>query len=198
MKTEYQIINMRNYFSVLAAAMCFSAMSVSAQSASENNYWADDAIKASAIVYAGANVLEPAPIYGAAIGLNCYFLRAEFEIGGSWIDPGASFSRKQMLYFSPSFGLAHTFQKKYEVYLMSSWINWGSTVLEGADNNHCGHDVFEKDLFHWRLKAGTNIAISKRLFVNVDVSYMFPKSNTGGGYIYYDNLSVRAGIGYRF
>ena len=86
---------MRNYFSVLAAAMCFSAMSVSAQSASENNYWADDAIKASAIVYAGANVLEPAPIYGAAIGLNCYFLRAEFEIGGSWIDPGASFSRKQ-------------------------------------------------------------------------------------------------------
>ena len=90
---------MRNYFSVLAAAMCFSAMSVSAQSASENNYWADDAIKASAIVYAGANVLEPAPIYGAAIGLNCYFLRAEFEIGGSWIDPGASFSRKQMLYF---------------------------------------------------------------------------------------------------
>ena len=189
---------MRNYFSVLAAAMCFSAMSVSAQSASENNYWADDAIKASAIVYAGANVLEPAPIYGAAIGLNCYFLRAEFEIGGSWIDPGASFSRKQMLYFSPSFGLAHTFQKKYEVYLMSSWINWGSTVLEGADNNHCGHDVFEKDLFHWRLKAGTNIAISKRLFVNVDVSYMFPKSTTGGGYIYYDNLSVRAGIGYRF
>lgn len=113
---------MRNYFSVLAAAMCFSAMSVSAQSASENNYWVDDAIKASAIVYAGANVLEPAPIYGAAIGLNCYFLRAEFEIGGSWIDPGASFSRKQMLYFSPSFGLAHTFQKKYEVYLMSSWI----------------------------------------------------------------------------
>lgn len=180
----------------IAAAMCFPAMSVSAQSASEN-YWADDAIKASAIVYTGANILEPAPIYGAAIGLNCYFVRAEFEVGGSWIDPGASFSRKQMLYFSPSFGLAHTFKKKYEIYLMSSWINWGNTVLEEAENNHCGHDVFEKDLFHWRLKAGTNIAISKRLFVNVDVSYMFPK-NDKEGIIYYDNLSIRAGIGYRF
>lgn len=189
---------MRKIILSLAAAMGFSAMSVSAQnSASENNYWADDAIKASAIVYAGANVLEPAPIYGAAIGLNCYFLRAEFEIGGSWIDPGVSFSRKQMLYFSPSFGLAHTFQKKYEVYLMSSWINWGNTVLEEAESNHCGHDVFEKDLFHWRLKAGTNIAISKRLFVNVDVSYMFPKDNQEG-HIYYENLSIRAGIGYRF
>lgn len=183
-------------FSFFVVAMCFMAATVSAQSA-KSEYWKDDAIKASVILFSGANVLEPAPIYGAAVGLNCYFLRAEFELGGSWIDPGYSLSRKHLLYFSPSFGVAHTFKKKYEVYLMSSWTNWGSTTLKDAPINNCGHDVFDRDLFHWRLKVGTNIAIHKKLFVNADVSYMFPKSKSTG-IVYYDNLMIRLGIGYRF
>lgn len=181
---------------ILAAIIMGMVISAKAQNASEN-YWSDDAIKASVIAFSGANVLEPAPIYGAALGLNCFFIRAELEFGGSWIDPGASFSRKNLFYFSPSIGVAHTFAEKYEVYLMSSWTNWGYTTLEEAPNNHCGHDVFEKSLFHWRMKLGTNINFTKKWFVNTEVGYMFPKSEEAG-YIYYDNLSVRVGIGYRF
>ncbi len=181
-------------FAVMVMGMAISA---SAQNANRNDYWSDDSVKPSVIVFSGANVLEPAPIYGAAVGLNCYFLRAELELGGSWIDPGAT--RKNLLYFSPSIGVAHTFAERYEVYLMSSWINWGYTILEGAPENNCGHDVFEKDMFHWRVKLGTNINFSKdkRWFVNAEVGYMFPKP-TDSYHISYDNLSVRLGVGYRF
>ena len=183
-------------FLFIAVIIIGMVVSARAQSVSKN-YWSDDAIKTSVIAFTGANILEPAPIYGAALGLNCFFMRAEFELGGSWIDPGASFSRKNLLYFSPSIGVTHTFAERYEIYLMSSWINWGYTILEEAPNNECCKDIFEKDLFHWRLKLGTNINFSKRCFANAEIGYMFPKSKETG-YIYYDNLSVRVGVGYRF
>lgn len=180
-------------FLLLMFAVMMTAASVSAQS----DYWKDDRLKASVIVFSGANVLEPAPIYGAALGLNCYFLRAEIEFGGSYIDPGYSFGRQHLMYFSPSFGLAHTFRDNYEVYLMSSWTNWGLTVLDDSPANKCGHDVFEKDIFHWRIKAGTNITVWKKLFANAEVGYMFPK-HYGEGQTGYKNLTLRVGIGYRF
>lgn len=180
---------------ILMFAVMMAATSTRAQA--QSDYWKDDRLKASVIVFSGANVLEPAPIYGAALGLNCYFLRAEIEFGGSYIDPGYSFSRQHLMYFSPSFGLAHTFCDNYEVYLMSSWTNWGHTTLKDAPNNQCGHNVFDKDIFHWRIKVGTNITLWKKLFANVEVGYMFPKSEKSG-YVQYDNLTVRAGIGYRF
>lgn len=180
----------------IAAIIMGMVVSAHAQSVSKN-YWSDETIKASVIAFTGANILEPAPIYGAALGLNCYFMRAELELGGSWIDPRASFSRKNLLYFSPAIGVAHTFAQRYEIYLMSSWINWGRTTLKDAPNNNCGHDVFEKDLFHWRIKLGTNINFHKDWFANAEIGYMFSKSEQAE-YIYYDNLSLRIGIGYRF
>ena len=182
---------------LVAVIIMGMVVSASAQSATRSDYWQDDRLKVSLIGFAGVNVLEPAPMYGAALGLNCFFMRAEFEFGGSWINPGASFSRKNLFYFSPSLGVAHTFAERYEIYLMSSWINWGYTTLEESPNNNCGHDVFNKDLFHWRMKLGTNINFSKRWFANAEIGYMFPKSKEAG-YIYYDNLSLRVGIGYRF
>lgn len=169
---------------------------VHAQSVSKN-YWSDDTIKASAIGYVGANFSEPAPIYGAALGLNYYFVRAELEFGGTSIDPGMGFSKRSFFYFSPSIGLSHTFAKRYELYLMSSWINWGYTILKEAPNNECGRDVFDTDFFHWRVKLGTNINFYKKWFANVELGYMFPKAERVG-YVRYKNLSLRVGVGYRF
>jgi len=154
----------------------------------------DGSLRASLLAYGGYNFLEEAPAGGVAVGLNLYCLRAEVDLGFSSIDtPSLDQKHHNLMFFSPSVGVS--FGNKFEFYAMVGCINWGSISTRAV--TECGKDKFSSDLFHWRLRAGSNIMVSRKIFVNVDLSYMIPK-DAKDGYVYFDNLMLRAGVGYRF
>ncbi len=181
---------------ILVVAMVTTIVAVQAQ---EYTSWKapkddPDLLRASVLAYGGYNFLEKAPTGGVALGVNCYCLRAEVDIGVSAIKtPTLDRKRHNLMYFSPSIGVA--FGDKYEFYGMVGYTSWG-TILT-TQITECSKDKFSADFLHWRLKVGSNIMVSKRLFVNAELSYMIPK-NPEFGYVYFENLMLRVGVGYRF
>lgn len=150
-------------------------------------------LKASVILYGGYNILEKAPAAGAAVGLDVNFIRAELDIGWSYLDAYSVPVRKHLAYFSPSVGFAYG--KKVQGYIMAGCTTWG--VVESAGVTHCAENKFSSDLFHWKVKAGANVMVSRKFFINADLGYMFPK-DAKDGYLYYENLTLRIGAGCRF
>lgn len=185
---------MKNNIIFLIVVCLLTTTKLSAQMTEGALFCPKGEVKTSAMLFCGANVLEPAPVYGAAFILNCSYVRAEIEVGGSYIDLGFPFSRKHLVYFSPSFGLAYHIRNICEIYLMASWINWGTTELSDVPEEP---GRFKRNRAHGRIKAGTSFDIGKKMFANIDIAYMFPRGDKEG-YRDYDNLTVRAGVGYRF
>ncbi len=187
---------MKKIIFIVVAAMF--ALTTAAQAQNYKSWKAPkdepDLLRASALAYVGYNFLENAPMGGVALGLNCYCVRAELDFGFSSLKtPTLEKKRHSLGYFSPSIGLS--FGDKYEFYGMVGFTTWG--YIATTEVTECAKDKFHKDLVHCRLKVGSNIMISDKFFVNVDLSYMIPKSSEVG-YVYFDNLALRAGIGYRF
>lgn len=179
--------------------MAILAISVPAVQAQGYTSWKapkddPDLLKFSILAYGGYNILENAPLGGIAVGFNCYCIRAEADIGFSSLETPTLATKKHYLaYFSPAIGLA--FGDKYEFYAMVGFMNWGYVLTTKV--TECEGDIFSKSLLHCRLKVGSNIMVSKKLFINADLSYLIPK-NAKLGYIYFDHLALRVGIGYRF
>jgi len=148
-------------------------------------------LQAQVLAYGGINVLETAPLAGIAVGMEVNFIRAEFDLGWTYLD--TRLKRKNFVYFSPSVGLA--IGKKVRGYLMAGLTTWG--YVRTPEAGKCGNTKFLADELYGKLKAGADIKINRRLFVNVDIGYMFSKK-AAVGYDDFDNLSFRAGVGYRF
>lgn len=179
--------------------MALIAISVSAVQAQGYTSWKapkddPDLLKFSILAYGGYNLLENAPLGGVALGFNCYCIRAEVDFGCSSLKtPSLATKHHKLAYISPSIGLS--FGDKCEFYAMVGFMNWGYILTTSV--TECQKDKFSKSLLHCRLKAGCNFMVAKKIFINADLSYLIPKDSVSG-YIYFDNLALRLGVGYRF
>lgn len=152
-----------------------------------------DVLKVSAIAFGGYNFSEQQPLGGFAVGLNAFCLRAEVEIAWTQLDSYVSTSPKRFICFNPSIGVS--VGNKHEFYAMFGYTNFG--YVQTTEVTECRKDRFLSDLVHLKTKAGCNFALGKRFIINAELAYVIPRPERTG-YVYYKNLAVRTGIGYRF
>ena len=150
-------------------------------------------LKVSANAFGGYNFLEKQPIGGFAVAFNAFCFRAEVEFSWTQLDTYVSENPERFMCFNPSVGVS--FGNKHEFYAMLGATNFG--FIETTEVSECSKDRFYSDLFHLKTKAGCNFALGKRLFINTELAYILPK-HENAGYVYYQNLALRAGLGYRF
>ena len=176
---------------IIMFALLMSVASVSAQSKFiEDTNWK---LHCSPTLYGGYNFLENTAITGVAIPIYVNFLRAELDVGYSYLN--TYLGHKDFVYFSPSIGLQYG--NKVRGYLMFGWTNWPHLIKVGAPNYECPGDRFYSDLIHAKLKCGLEVVLTKKLFLNVDLGYVF--TSKGDDYHqYFDNFALRTGIGWRF
>lgn len=140
--------------------------------------------------YGGYNFLEKAPLAGGTVAVDVNFIRAELDYGWSYV---MAPKRRDFTYFSPSIGFV--LGRKSQVYLMGGFTGWPYVIKKGY--SECQYDVFNAKLFHFHVQLGTNIALGKGVFASVRAVYVIPK-NRQESCINYQNLALRAGIGYWF
>lgn len=171
--------------------LLMSVASVSAQSKFiEDKDWK---LHCSPTLYGGYNFLENTAIAGVAVPIYVNFLRAELDVGYSYLN--TYMGHKDFVYFSPSLGLQYG--NKVRGYLMFGYETWPYITKVGALNYECPEDRFYSDLIHAKIKCGLEVVLAKKLFLNVDLGYVF--ANKSDLYHqHFENLALRTGVGWRF
>ena len=165
-------------------------------SSSAQSKWIEDSdwkLHVAPTVYGGYNCLENAPIAGVALPFNVNFIRAELDLGYTYLN--TYLGHKDFMTISPSVGVQYG--NKVRGYLMYGFTNWAYIVKVGCPNNNCPVDRFYSDVFHHKLKGGVEVILTKKLFLNAEVSCLI----TDGSDVYFEkfgNLALRAGLGWRF
>ena len=165
-------------------------------SSSAQSKWIEDSdwkLHVSPTVYGGYNCLENAPIAGVAIPFNVNFIRAELDLGYTYLN--TDLGHKDFPTFSSALGVQYG--NKVRGYLMYGWSTWAYITRVGAPGSNCPNDRFYSDLFHHKIKGGVEVVLTKKLFLNAEVSYLFSKGSSVY-YEMYDNLALRAGLVWKF
>lgn len=165
-------------------------------SSSAQSKWIEDRdwkLHVSPTVYGGYNCLENAPIAGVAVPIYVNFIRAELDFGYTYLN--TYLGHKDFMTFSPSIGVQYG--NKVRGYAMYGWTTWANITKVGAPNSKCPTDRFYSDLFHHKIKGGVEVILTKKLFLNAEVGYVFSRESSTY-YENFSNLSLRAGLGWRF
>ena len=137
----------------------------------------------------GYNFMENVPLAGGAVGVQFWGLRAEIEAGWTPFNLPNGLNKKDFCYISPMIGYSYGFS--HNLYAMIGVTNWGYV------DTHLGEPLFRQDIMRPKIKIGGNLFVSKHIFINVDLSYMFPKQ-MNECCINYKGFDLKGGIGFKF
>ena len=87
--------------------------------------------------------------------------------------------------------IGYCYGYNHTVYAMAGITNWGYTDL------YYEEPTFQQDVICAKIKVGGNLFISRHLFVNLDLSYLFPK-RMSDYCLTYKGFNLQGGIGFRF
>ena len=176
---------------IIMIVLLMSVASVSAQSKFiEDTNWT---LHCSPMVYGGYNFLENTALAGVAVPIYTNFIRAEIDLGYSYAN--TYLGRKSFVCFSPTLGIQYG--GKVRGYLMFGCTNGAYIEKVGAQYYDCPTDKFFSDLFHMKVKCGVDVLLTKKLFLNVDLGYVFA-DNSDDYYQHFENLALRTGVGWKF
>ncbi|MBQ2810981.1 MAG: hypothetical protein IJF12_02305 [Alphaproteobacteria bacterium] len=137
----------------------------------------------------GYNFMENVPLAGGAVGVQFWGLRAELEAGWTSFNLPEGILKKDFCYISPMIGYSYGFNHK--LYAMVGFTNWG--YVDYYDKQ----PMFKQDIICAKIKVGGNLYITEHLFVNLDLSYLFPK-HMDEYCLTYKGFNLMGGLGFRF
>ena len=137
----------------------------------------------------GYNFMGNVPLAGGAVGVDFYGLRAEIEAGWTLFDMPAGVPKKDFCYISPMIGYVYGFN--HNLYAMVGFTNWGYTDLYDPE------PAFKQDIIRGKIKVGANLFVTRHVFINLDLSYLFPK-RMDQYVITSKGLNLCGGVGFKF
>lgn len=139
-------------------------------------------VKGSCLLFGEYNFIEKTPLAGTALCCNIGYIKGSVECGWSYL---SKFENKNHFYFI-AFSVGPQIGNKTKFYAQIGGITWS--------------EYYENDFYtnNWRIRAkiGTDIYLSKKLYLNTGVNYIIPyrKSTAENS----DLLSLSMGLGFRF
>jgi len=178
---------MKNF--ILIGLLLFAPISVMAQYPDWEQFSSDikekpswNEVKGSYLLYGGYNFLEKTPITGVQLCCNIGYLKGDIELGWSYI---LKQQAKNHFYYV-AFSAGPQIGNKTKYYALLGVITWSGFLK----NN------FYSDIWRARLKIGSDVFLSKKVYLNVGIGYIFPCRNVS--YEYSKLLSTQIGLGFRF
>ena len=134
----------------------------------------------------GYNVLEKQPITDLVLNADIGIVRGRLELGLGILPFPTDADRQYFKYLAHSIGLVGG--EKHLFYALVGATPWGGA--EKKDDKL----IFKNDVWHAKVEGGTDLYLSDRLLLNLEIMYMFPRANEGS----FKNLCLRGGLGIKF
>ena len=177
---------MKKYYIITIILLFISIISINAQS--YENKKID--LKYDFSANLGYNVAYNGVIFGAKIGFEFLFLRADVDISGNYLD--YSLNLENFTTFSPAIGFFYG--KFYKVYALIGFQNYA--LIQHSVINGSQKDYFRSDHIYGITKVGYQHTIDGRFFLSFEAHYLFCKQKSVN--TYFPNTNIRIGVGYRF
>lgn len=141
--------------------------------------------------YGSYNFAEKTPNAGAFFSVAAYNMMAEVDVGWAKLDyPGEDF-----LYLNPSIGFYYG--DTFRAYALIGITNWGEYDF--------WDEHFNTGKVYCKLKAGVDLPLSKKLFLNLNWQYIINDEDHHGPHhgpsddrLRFKHNALAIGIGYRF
>ncbi|MBQ8870552.1 MAG: outer membrane beta-barrel protein [Alphaproteobacteria bacterium] len=172
---------------IIIISIFLSSVSLCAQSYEDKQ---KNDIKYDFSVNLGYDITNNGAILGAKIGFEFFFLRADIDICGAYLDHPLNFEK--ITTFSPSAGFFYG--KNYKVYALIGFQNYA--IIQPRIVNEIQTNYFRLDHIYGVTKIGYQHTFDERFFLSLEAHYLFCKQKET--YTYFTNTNVRIGVGYRF
>lgn len=146
------------------------------------------------IARGGYNFFENTPLACGSIAMQLYYFRTEMEVGWTYF-PLPDNSDEHFCCVSTMVGCSY--ESTHSVYAMIGLANWGNAAINTDKPNL----YVLKSMMRGKVKIGCNLFMTKRLFFNMDLNYIWPpltKHPTQEIFTAYTGLNLTIGLGVRF
>ena len=139
-------------------------------------------VKGSCLLYGEYNFYEKTPLAGVELCCNIGYIKGGVEFGWSYLSHDGI---KNHFYYV-AFSAGPEIGNKTKFYAQVGGTTWGEYVDKD----------FYSNMWRVRLKIGTDIYLSEKIYLNIGANYLIPyrKDDTDNSKMF----SVRMGLGFRF
>ena len=139
-------------------------------------------VNGSFVMCGGYNFLEKTPISGVGLCCDIGYIRLNTELVWSYI----SHEENNNHFYYVAFSVGPIIGKRTKFYAQLGGITWGGYTQES----------FYSDIWRIRVQLGSDIYLSKKVYLNVNTDYVLPYRNPN--FTYSELLSLQLGLGFRF
>ncbi|MBE6450736.1 MAG: porin family protein [Alphaproteobacteria bacterium] len=138
----------------------------------------------------GYNITGKCPIIGFKVGFEIFFLRADIDIGTTYLNH--PLTDEKITTFSPSAGFFYG--KKHKIYALIGVQNYA--LIKTPDISGLNKNQIRYDHIYGITKVGYQHCIKERFFLCVEAQHLFCALKKGATHL--PNTNIRLAVGYRF